>query len=115
MSVGLLTLLGLAEKALGLTDKLVSDGQAQRSTEEKNEKLEKFNGIASAPDSDERGQRIAVFVEQLCLEGGQLPAGNVQDGIRVPVSHLTTLIEIAAEKIKLDRDIAAANYALSKT
>lgn len=111
---GLPQLLGLAEKALGLTDKIVSDGQAQRSTEEKNEKLSNFNQIASAADSDERGQRIAVFVEQLCLEGGQLPAGDVQDGIRVPLSHLTALVEIATEKIKLDRDIAAATYALNK-
>lgn len=107
-----LAFIGLVEKTLGLTDKLITDGQAQRSTEERQERIGQANEILQKPDSDDRAGELNSFVNKLCIDAGQIAAGDLSRTIAIPLSHFTAMIEAITEKIKNDRDLAAAEMKL---
>lgn len=94
----------------GTIQPVIDEHYAQKYENEHRDRMVEFEGILSQPDSEDRADHLARFVERMCIAAGT-PTGDLSGGqIRIPLSHFRTLVILASENIRDDRRIARLQF-----
>lgn len=81
----------------------------------RNQSIADVIGMPTKDDDEEaaRADALQRLIVQLCIDAGS-PTGGFGDDISVPVSFLESLLQIAANKIHTDGELAELEAALAK-
>lgn len=103
--------IGTAIGALfGTIKPFVDEHFSQKYENEHKDRIEEFNDILEAEDSDDRAGRLDRFIQRLCDSAGN-PGGDVQGRrINIPLSYFQSLVTIASGKIKDDELLARLQF-----
>lgn len=105
--------LSVANKVLDVVTPPILSAEADKPTNEQKDRLAKYESILDNPNEAIRGQQLAAFCDQLCLDA-RLPVGFLSGRtIRVPVEHFTAFIDGVGQLIE-EREQAAAQANKSK-
>lgn len=100
--------------ALGITEKLVDDHQANKINEEEKKKVEEYQNILQINDPEDKRNKLGAFALRLCVNAGT-PTGKLSGtSIEVPLECFDALIRIAIENDKQDKLLASMIYSLQK-
>lgn len=100
-------LISAVSKALGITDKLVSENLAQKYDNEEKKRVEEYQNILELDDPEDKRNQLGAYVMRLCIYTGT-PIGRLSGtSIEVPVECFDALIRIAIENEKQDKMLSS--------